>query len=73
MSKFIRNLAGAVMAAGLLVPVAAQAQTSLRVPMVSRTIFYLPAWTAEQQGFFKGVGVGLVEGPMEVGLFNPLA
>jgi ABC-type nitrate/sulfonate/bicarbonate transport system substrate-binding protein len=25
--------------------------------MVSRTIFYLPAWTAEQQGFFKEAGL----------------
>jgi ABC-type nitrate/sulfonate/bicarbonate transport system substrate-binding protein len=25
--------------------------------MVSRTIFYLPAWTAEKQGFFKQAGI----------------
>jgi NitT/TauT family transport system substrate-binding protein len=35
----------------------AQAQTTLRVPVVSRTVFYLPAWTAEQQGFFKQEGL----------------
>ena len=28
-----------------------------RVPVVSRTIFYLPAWTAEKQGFFKQEGL----------------
>jgi ABC-type nitrate/sulfonate/bicarbonate transport system substrate-binding protein len=33
------------------------AETTLRVPMVSRTIFYLPAWTAEKQGFFKEAGL----------------
>jgi NitT/TauT family transport system substrate-binding protein len=35
----------------------AQAETTLRVPVVSRTIFYLPAWTAEKQGFFKQEGL----------------
>jgi ABC-type nitrate/sulfonate/bicarbonate transport system substrate-binding protein len=33
------------------------AQTKLRVGVVSRTIFYLPAWTAAQQGFFRQEGV----------------
>ena len=33
------------------------AQTTLRVPVVSRTVFYLPAWTAEKQGFFKDEGL----------------
>ena len=35
----------------------AQAETTLRVPVVSRTIFYLLAWTAEKQGFFKQEGL----------------
>jgi NitT/TauT family transport system substrate-binding protein len=35
----------------------AVADTPLRVAVVSRTIFYLPAWTAEQQGFFKAEGL----------------
>jgi len=35
----------------------ADAETLLRVPVVSRTVFYLPAWTAEQQGFFKLEGL----------------
>ena len=34
-----------------------QAETVLRIGVVSRTIFYLPAWTAEQQGFFKAEGI----------------
>jgi NitT/TauT family transport system substrate-binding protein len=38
-------------------PVAVQAQTTLRVPVVSRTVFYMPAWTAEKQGFFKQEGL----------------
>ena len=46
-----------LLVAALLMPAAAQAQTTLRVPVVSRTMFYLPAWTAEQQGFFKQEGL----------------
>jgi ABC-type nitrate/sulfonate/bicarbonate transport system substrate-binding protein len=38
-------------------PMLAHAQTTLRVPVVSRTVFYLPAWTAEKQGFFKEAGL----------------
>ena len=41
----------------LSMPVLAQAQTALRVPVVSRTLFYLPAWTAEKQGSFKEAGL----------------
>jgi len=37
--------------------VAGHAQTPLRVGVVSRTIFYLPAWTAVAQGLFKQQGV----------------
>src|SRR5262245_12438847 len=51
------KLAGAAVLALVLVPLPAQAQTTLRVPVVSRTIFYLPAWTAERQGFFKQEGL----------------
>jgi NitT/TauT family transport system substrate-binding protein len=50
------NFAAALLAFALL-PAVAQAQTVLRVPVVSRTIFYLPAWTAERQGFFKQEGL----------------
>jgi ABC-type nitrate/sulfonate/bicarbonate transport system substrate-binding protein len=41
----------------LLAPLAARAETPLRIAVVSRTIFYLPAWTAEKQGFFKAAGI----------------
>ena len=41
----------------LTMPALAQAQTTLRVPVVSRTVFYMPAWTAEKQGFFKEAGL----------------
>ncbi len=47
----------AVALALALVPLASRAETPLRIAVVSRTIFYLPAWTAEQQGFFKEAGV----------------
>jgi ABC-type nitrate/sulfonate/bicarbonate transport system substrate-binding protein len=40
-----------------MTPAVAQSQTTLRVPVVSRTVFYLPAWTAEKQGFFKDEGL----------------
>ena len=36
---------------------ASHAETPLRIGVVSRTIFYLPTWTAEQQGFFKVEGL----------------
>jgi ABC-type nitrate/sulfonate/bicarbonate transport system substrate-binding protein len=36
---------------------AAQAETTLHVGVVSRTLFYLPAWTAVAQGFFKQEGL----------------
>jgi len=50
---------------GLMVAVAvtivlsapAAAQTKITVGVVSRTIFYLPAWTAIEQGFFKAQGL----------------
>src|SRR5215468_11826809 len=48
--------AAAVLALVLIGP-PAQAQTVLRVPVVSRTIFYLPAWTAEKQGYFREEGL----------------
>lgn len=55
----MRALAGA--AFSILISIAANApawaDTPLRVGVVSRTIFYLPAWTAEKQGFFKAEGL----------------
>ena len=52
--KILIGLAAACLAA---LPLAANAETTLRIGVVSRTIFYLPAWTAEQQGFFKAEGI----------------
>ena len=41
----------------LLAPSLSQAETMLNIGVVSRTIFYLPTWTAIQQGFFKQEGL----------------
>jgi ABC-type nitrate/sulfonate/bicarbonate transport system substrate-binding protein len=38
-------------------PVAARAETALNMAVVSRTVFYLPAWVAQKQGFFKAAGL----------------
>lgn len=59
MNKTCSSLIAMAMAlAGLaLTPLAGKAETALRIGVVSRTIFYLPAWTAEQQGFFKAEGI----------------
>jgi NitT/TauT family transport system substrate-binding protein len=43
--------------ARLLVASPSRAETMLHVGVVSRTIFYLPAWTAIAQGFFKQEGL----------------
>ena len=51
------RIAYAAAAVVLIAPAIAQSQTTLRVPVVSRTVFYLPAWTAEKQGFFKDEGL----------------
>src|SRR5262249_46762162 len=52
----MRAIIAAILAL-LLAPLAARAETTLRIAVVSRTIFYLPAWTAEKQGFFKQAGI----------------
>ena len=52
----MRAILAAILAL-LLAPLAARAETPLRIAVVSRTIFYLPAWTAEKQGFFKQAGI----------------
>jgi NitT/TauT family transport system substrate-binding protein len=55
----MRRLAGliCIAAAALALAGTARAETTLRIAVVSRTIFYLPAWTAEKQGFFKAEGI----------------
>src|SRR6476619_4880493 len=35
----------------------AHADTTLNLAVVSRTVFYLPAWMAEKKGFFKAEGL----------------
>ena len=61
MRSWIRTCSVVATAAAAIVlaawPAAAQVQTPLRIAVVSRTIFYLPAWTAEKQGFFKQAGI----------------
>jgi ABC-type nitrate/sulfonate/bicarbonate transport system substrate-binding protein len=57
MSSIISARHLVVALAVLIAPSAVQAETTLRAPVVSRTIFYLPAWTAEQQGFFTQEGL----------------
>jgi NitT/TauT family transport system substrate-binding protein len=51
----MKTILAAAMA--LLVSSLSHAETTLNVAVVSRTIFYLPAWTAEKQGFFKEAGI----------------
>src|SRR5262245_43079400 len=59
MPKFI--LASSLLCTALLAStfawVPAQAQTTLNMAVVSRTVFYLPAWMAEKQGLFKAEGL----------------
>jgi len=57
MRKKFGFLIGIALAGFALAPLPGLAQTTLRIGVVSRTIFYLPAWTAEQQGFFKAEGI----------------
>jgi NitT/TauT family transport system substrate-binding protein len=45
------------MLALLVAPSVAAAQTTLNVGVVSRTVFYLPVWTAIEHGFFKQEGL----------------
>ena len=52
-----RSIINAALVVLLIMPMLAHAQTTLRVPVVSRTVFYMPAWTAEKQGFFKEAGL----------------
>ena len=43
-----------------MVPSVSRAETTLNMAVVSRTVFYLPAWMAEKQGFFKAEGLNVV-------------
>src|SRR5882724_11981670 len=53
-----RALFCAVALAAASVP--ARAETVLNMAVVSRTVFYLPAWIADKQGFFKAEGLDVV-------------
>src|SRR3954465_1775756 len=56
MPKFVRLAIATFAAMCALAPLSASAEV-MGIGVVSRTIFYLPAWTAEQQGFFKAEGI----------------
>src|SRR5712691_8154705 len=56
MGEAMKTILAALLAL-LLAPSLSHADTVLNVGVVSRTIFYLPAWTAIQQGFFKQEGL----------------
>ncbi len=51
------GLLHAAVVALAMMPGAARAETTLNMAVVSRTVFYLPAWMAEKQGFFKAEGL----------------
>lgn len=59
MFSFPYSLAAFCLAAFAMtsVPSAQSAETVLNMAVVSRTVFYLPAWMAEKQGFFKAEGL----------------
>src|SRR6185295_5280920 len=50
-------LSAAAVALSICAAQPARAETALNVGLVSRTIFYLPTWIAERQGYFKAEGV----------------
>jgi len=54
------SAAAVLMSLVVALPVAqatAHAETTLNMAVVSRTVFYLPAWMAEKQGFFAAEGL----------------
>ncbi len=57
MSEKVRFLGGLVAAGLALTVLPSKAETTLNMAVVSRTVFYLPAWMAEKQGFFKAEGL----------------
>jgi NitT/TauT family transport system substrate-binding protein len=58
MRKF-HILAGLAAAGMALAALPSKAETTLNMAVVSRTVFYLPAWMAEKQGFFKAEGLDI--------------
>jgi NitT/TauT family transport system substrate-binding protein len=57
LSEKVRFLGGLVAAGLALTVLPSKAETTLNMAVVSRTVFYLPAWMAEKQGFFKAEGL----------------
>ena len=57
MTASLHSILAAAAIAIAAAPVAAQAETALNMAVVSRTVFYLPAWVAQKQGFFKAAGL----------------
>ena len=57
MTASLHSILAAAAIAVAAAPVAAQAETALNMAVVSRTVFYLPAWVAQKQGFFKAAGL----------------
>ena len=43
----------------LAAPAVSHAETALNMAVVSRTVFYLPAWIAQKQGFFQNEGLAV--------------
>jgi len=60
MPSLIRLLVCAVTIALFATPSLVKAETTINMAVVSRTVFYLPAWMAEKQGFFKAEGLNIV-------------
>src|SRR5476649_805843 len=57
MSTLARNLICAAALVFAVTPSPSRAETVINMAVVSRTVFYLPAWMAEKQGFFKTEGL----------------
>ena len=57
MSTLARNLICAAALVFAVTPSPSRAETVINMAVVSRTVFYLPAWMAEKQGFFKAEGL----------------
>ncbi len=60
MSSLARTIFCATTIILAAIPSMLRAETTLNMAVVSRTVFYLPAWMAEKQGFFKAEGLNVV-------------
>ncbi len=55
----LRVLLWVTIVAAAVVQTSARAQTAVNMAVVSRTVFYLPVWLAEKQGYFKQAGLSV--------------